>query len=108
MIAKIGRLTKGCQHLVGDALDIGQVRHLRQQNQKFITAMSAHRIRSAHRGLHAVGSAFQNLVTDRVTVVVIDRLKAIEVHVQKGEATLMTLGICNGLRQTVQQQGAIG
>ncbi len=79
-----------------------------EQNHKFIAAKARYRIGCPDTCLKTLGDLFQQKVTHRVTIVVIDKLEFIQIKVEYREPKPIATGPVEGGLDAVPEQSPIG
>jgi hypothetical protein len=97
---------------LGDALGdrLGRFGHRSRLDQhgELVATETGHRVARAGGGADAFGHGHQQAVAGRMPEAVIDRLEVIEVQEQHADRISAPVASVHGMRETVQEQGAVG
>jgi hypothetical protein len=98
-----------CRQQAGEqgqaGIGIGQVD---EDRDELVTAETGERVPFAQDLLHAAGDGRQNLVAGGVSVLIVDRLEAIEVEIDHRQRLPAALRLGNRVPQAVAEQRAVG
>ena len=102
------RIIQRLQHLLAHSLGVLGPGQVRQDDDELVAAQADHRVRITHAGLEPERGLHQHAVAVGMTIGVVQRLEAVQVHVQQAHGGVVAPGAAQGLLQPVGEELAVG